>query len=263
MSPTIEGVKAHFSQPELYLSNRAQIVVRSEIVRALAPDVAEAGILDLGCGDGSLSRPLLPSAAQLTCVDLSHPMLQLCRDNTPPALRERLVLVEADFLTHPFERQFDLILCVGVLAHVPCVEQAIRRIAQLCRAGGSCLVELTDHSAVWGRMSNAYGRLHRRFRPAHGYQTNAVTVAQVCSLAAQYGLTLRDQRRYSLLLPGMRRMPQRWLAHWLRATMQRRLLARFGSEVILCFEKSRGLGTRGTGDCLEAGATVPVRPACP
>ena len=237
MSPTVEGVKAHFSQPELYLSNRFQIVVRSEIVKTLAPDTTDAHILDLGCGDGSLSHPLLPSAAQLTCVDLSQPMLRLCWNRTPPALRERVSLVEADFLTHRFERQFDLVLCVGVLAHVPSVEQAIRRVAELCQAGGCCLIELTDHAAAWGRMSNTYARLHRRFRPAHGYETNAVTMAQVCSLAAQYGLAFREERRYSLMLPGMRRMPQRWLTTWLRATAQNRLLARFGSEVIVRFEK--------------------------
>ena len=50
-------------------------------------------ILDIGCGDGSLSLPLLDDRSRLTLLDFSEGMLERARQNIPPGMNTRVEIV--------------------------------------------------------------------------------------------------------------------------------------------------------------------------
>jgi 2-polyprenyl-3-methyl-5-hydroxy-6-metoxy-1,4-benzoquinol methylase len=111
-------VEAFFSDPDPYLRNNCAIAVRSTLVKDLLGEIRHSRILDLGCGDGSVSVHFLAQRNSVTMLDLSWAMLERARANTPPEYRSRVDYVNADLLDFEAERPYDVVLCIGVLAHV-------------------------------------------------------------------------------------------------------------------------------------------------
>ena len=66
------------------------------IVGELLGEVVHAKVLDVGCGDGSISRQLLGAENELTLLDLSPHMLELAETRAPPQHRARMTLVQED-----------------------------------------------------------------------------------------------------------------------------------------------------------------------
>src|SRR5580700_3501046 len=120
MTSKLEQVKSLFEIPDKYLCPRQyDIQIRVETVQQFTENLTVDRVLDIGCGDGSLSLPLLPRCKQLTLLDLSSKMLDLARGKIPADRSRDVELINGGFLGSNLPSQsFDLILCVGVLAHV-------------------------------------------------------------------------------------------------------------------------------------------------
>src|SRR5690554_7950964 len=89
--------------------------------------------LDVGCGEGLLTRELRAAgAAAVLGVDLSPEMVAEARERAgrDPGL-EYLV---ADFLAMPVTEQFDLVTCVATLHHVD-LATGLRRLRELTAPG--------------------------------------------------------------------------------------------------------------------------------
>src|SRR5438552_742750 len=122
-------VKAFFEKPDLYLkSSRKNISVRTTIVKELLGDLSGFRVLDLGCGDGSISLQFLPDMESLTLVDLSSAMLERAVRATPIEYRSRVQYVNLDLSDFHSTQKYDVVLCLGLLAHVESIEQTIERV---------------------------------------------------------------------------------------------------------------------------------------
>ena len=72
----IEKVRTLFDQRAAYLDRRQlDIRLRRETVDRIVQGKQYSEILDIGCGDGSISMPLLNSSRRLTLIDISSGML--------------------------------------------------------------------------------------------------------------------------------------------------------------------------------------------
>ena len=101
------------------------------ILRAVPPGCQVA--LDVGCGDGLLTRQLRSVVRQVVGIDTHRPSLELARGH--PGRRD-VQYVLGDFLAHPFEpASFDLIACVASLHHMD-TGDAVDRMVRLLRPGG-------------------------------------------------------------------------------------------------------------------------------
>ncbi|MFB8005590.1 class I SAM-dependent methyltransferase [Nocardia sp. NPDC056000] len=90
-------------------------------------------VLDVGCGEGMLSRRLRQHIPHVTGIDLHEPSITLARTQ-PPA---DITYIHADFLTHPFTPEsFDGIVSVATLHHMD-PTAALTRMAELLRPGGT------------------------------------------------------------------------------------------------------------------------------
>jgi SAM-dependent methyltransferase len=225
-----DPVRAFF-ETDAYLERNAIIPVRAQIVADLLAGVHDARILDLGCGDGSISRSLLASGNRLTLVDFSEAMLERARAGAPTGAE--VEFVQADVLEYAPSQPYDAVLCVGVLAHVPDVGQVIARAADALVPGGLCVLQTTDNGAPLGRLLNHY---YRRQQGA-GYRFNTLTLAELGSRAAEQGLIQTGVRRYGLLLPGIGRLPYSWERGLEEAVASGPRLSRLGGEVLVSFEK--------------------------
>jgi 2-polyprenyl-3-methyl-5-hydroxy-6-metoxy-1,4-benzoquinol methylase len=226
-----------FEAPQKYLERNFNIRARAYIVRKLLGDVTNKNILDIGCGDGSISRQFLSDSNRLTLLDLSTSMLEVAQSKTPQEYLHQTSYINNDFNKCGFVNEFDLVLCVGVLAHVDSVAETVQAISTSLKNGGMCLLQITDADSLFSRAMKAYGVLRRAKAVKFGYAMNRTTSSMVLELAAQNSLEFLKQSRYSLLLPGMLRLPDGFLYRYQIATVESKWFSGFGTEALSLFRK--------------------------
>jgi ubiquinone/menaquinone biosynthesis C-methylase UbiE len=195
-------VLAFFSQPERYLSARANIRIRGNAVRHFCAGRRFTTALDIGCGDGSLSIPLLDQLDRLTLLDLSAPMLAAAKERVPRDRADDVKLVDCDFMSAWFGGSFDLVLCMGVLAHVDDPARAVRKLCSLVAPSGTLLIQNSDAKHPIERLLRRYGSVRNR----HGYATASYATAALATDLEEHGFRIIETYRYSPPLPGMARL---------------------------------------------------------
>jgi glycogen synthase len=102
-------------------------------------------LLDVGCGPGRFVAPLAAHHAMTGC-DLSEDMLEEARRNAPADVR----LVQADARSLPFgDGEFDGLLALDLLTHLPEPAAAIRELARVVRPGGMLVFDSSNASPWW------------------------------------------------------------------------------------------------------------------
>jgi 2-polyprenyl-3-methyl-5-hydroxy-6-metoxy-1,4-benzoquinol methylase len=98
-----------------------------------AVPVGAGRVLDIGCGDGQLTRQFAAQADCVVGIDLDSASIQLAIEST----REpNIEYVCGDVLDHPFEPgSFDAVVSVATLHHMD-TARGLRRFASLVRPGG-------------------------------------------------------------------------------------------------------------------------------
>lgn len=206
-------VRAWFDAPEHYLERREfDIRIRRDAVAELTRGLIVHHMLDIGCGDGSISIPLLSHNRRLTLLDVSSGMLAIARANVRPSLNMLVEFVNHDLLEARLRSEsFDLVLCLGVLAHVDSVAEVIAEMARVLRPGGSLLLEFTDSRHPWGRclqrLASLPGVRSRSSRVSPPlYALNQLTHAAIVRLCQDNALQPKECYRYGHLPPGTCRL---------------------------------------------------------
>jgi 2-polyprenyl-3-methyl-5-hydroxy-6-metoxy-1,4-benzoquinol methylase len=239
MSFTTEQVKEFFNRPVYLDKGRFLIEVRASLVRDLVGRIPRGRIVDLGCGDGSISIPFLSEANELTLVDLSERMLGLAADRIPEQARQRVRLVNASLGDFEPPAPFDLAICVGVLAHVRDIDEAAKKIAQCVHVGGAAIVEFTPNPNPLAKVLFPYYWLRGvRRGSVQGYETNKMPLAQLLVIFKRHGLELAVLRRHFFPLPTMAWWSQRLLSRYAVFATRSRLVSRIGTEHLMLFKKS-------------------------
>jgi ubiquinone/menaquinone biosynthesis C-methylase UbiE len=208
-----EHVKSFFDQPDRYLKGNLNIRFRAAAVAHFTGGISCRSILDIGCGNGSISIPLLRDGNRLTLLDLSANMLSVARAHVPRSLITKVDFVNADFMTALLEpRTYDLILCLGVLAHTESPISVIWKMRTLLSPGGSVIAQNTDRSHpirylldLWtllrtGALPGAHSRKKR------GYAMHHLADGEIMAAFASQGLAVREVYRYNDQIPGMARL---------------------------------------------------------
>src|SRR5665213_2812191 len=107
-----ERVKKFFDDPLPYLRNNPYVDLRANAVRRLLPLRAGMSILDLGCGDGRISIPLVRESGDLLLVDSSAAMLELAMRSVPPNAAGRVRCQHVDLADFEPQQQYDVVLCI-------------------------------------------------------------------------------------------------------------------------------------------------------
>ena len=107
-------------------------------------------VLECGCGAGRFTEVLLSQKSVVTSIDLSS-AVQANSRNFPPSDVHRIA--KCDIVKLPFSpRQFDLVLCLGVVQHTPNPEATIAKLYEQVRPGGMLVIDHYTHER--GRWSS-------------------------------------------------------------------------------------------------------------
>lgn len=231
--PGRKPAKDYFANPEPYLRNNPYIGLRARMVRAMLPALAGKSVLDLGCGDGRISIPLAGEASELCLVDASAAMIENARRRIPPEDAGKVRCLCTDLADFAPPHRFDVVLCIGVLAHVADLRATARLIARALVPGGCAIIQLTDESSLLGRLTYRLGALRRRRRNPELRMLNHMTLQEVRGELAQAGLGFSGLCRY-VLIPGIRALPPA-MTQAIFSVTTAPSLARFGGEVLARF----------------------------
>lgn len=226
-------VKIFFDQPSRYLHKTFGIRVRALIARKMLDHVQYKDILDIGCGDGSISLQFLDVDTKLVLLDFSENMLALARQNCPPEHLDNVTFVNQDLLNYTSDEHFDVVLCFGVLAHVSNIDDSLKKMKNLLRPGGICVLQFTDQGQWMARLQWLIYSLHRWLSGKNGYWVNAITQNDIMASVADNGFQILDAVRYSFLFPGMGRLPDPWLYRYQLFTFEKSCLSHHGTDVVL------------------------------
>jgi 2-polyprenyl-3-methyl-5-hydroxy-6-metoxy-1,4-benzoquinol methylase len=143
------GVKEFFDQTGLYLHKRFGIQLRRKIINDLIPALSYQNVMDVGCGDGTLVLDRVEKAKSVWMIDLSANMLDLAKKNievTFPNEAKKVKYYHGDFTSFKKEEHFDIILLIGVLAHVPDLDSVFVKLKDLLKPDGIVVIQYSDSS---------------------------------------------------------------------------------------------------------------------
>ncbi len=184
------NVVSNFFNTQPYLDNTFNIALRESIINELKPKlVLGKSMLDIGCGDGSLSLPFLKSN-KVVAIDSAKSMLlkakskfSLVESNYKPEI------IEGDFLSYSFSKKFDLILCIGVVAHIENIELLFSKIYDLLEDDGHAIIQISD--ADHYRYKNSKSSLQN-----YGYELNKTGKQEFIKKLINSGFKLKKQSGY-------------------------------------------------------------------
>src|SRR3954447_10211691 len=95
-----DDVRTVFDNASRYLNTRRlDMRFRTEAVQAFTANLPLERVLDVGCGDGTISLPLLERVSHLTLLDLSPRMTELTKSKIPETFASRVEVRNEDFAT--------------------------------------------------------------------------------------------------------------------------------------------------------------------
>ncbi|MEO7209155.1 MAG: bifunctional 2-polyprenyl-6-hydroxyphenol methylase/3-demethylubiquinol 3-O-methyltransferase UbiG [Steroidobacteraceae bacterium] len=108
-----------------------------------------ARVLDVGCGGGILSESMASRGANVLGIDLSQAVLDVAELH---ALESKIQIqyraIAAEELAAAQPSNFDLVICMEMLEHVPDPAAILGALAQLVRPGGDVIISTLNRKPV-------------------------------------------------------------------------------------------------------------------
>ena len=237
-----ERRRRFFANPDSYLTKWNYIIdLRAQVVKEMVGDIRNCRILDLGCGDGRISLQFLSAGNHVTLVDASARMLELAKRNTPVQHAAQVDYVVSDVLQFEPAAPYDVVLLIGVLAHLDSTNEAIAKIASCLGTNGRCICQLTDKDQFLRRCKRPLQWAYRLFRERLGYSPlkyTEMSLASIMSMSLQNGLRPVATRRHLFLpIPWMLTLLGRRLIPYDAFVRNNAFLSRYGEDVISMCQK--------------------------
>ncbi len=168
-----------------------------DVLLRAVPDGCRRAI-DVGCGDGLLTRALAERGIQVVALDVDDHSVASTRAEV--AGLAGVEVVQGDVMDPDLDLgTFDAVLSVATLHHLP-LEEGLRRLSELVGPGGVLgIVGIATSRSLWDLVHDAAGAVVGRVRRARRgwWEVTAPTVRPDRSYS-------RILRVATLLLPGCR-----------------------------------------------------------
>lgn len=197
MTERSQLVKEFFENTSLYLTYDYNLKIRKETVLSYTEGFTFKSVLDVPCGTGAMSIPLLHKAEKLTLVDVSTNMLEFARKEIPAAEKGKVELINGDFFRLQLpEESYDLVICLGILAHVNSPAELLKKISSMVRPGGMLIIQNTDSSHFYSYLIRMYLGL-KNIISRQPYKFNKVTSRFVEETLKENKFSLEKKFRYN------------------------------------------------------------------
>jgi len=195
-------------------------------------DASSGRLLDCAAGTGEITCALLKSGRfnHATVVDVSPAMLQSASSLLTLQIKNvELEFIESDVFTFkPTDSRFDIILCLGLIAHTGRLDILLPHLKSILMPGGRIILQttLTDHLGTRTvRALTARSEIARR-----GYRISWFSQRDISDACDRAGLRILETRRHNVGIPfGDRFSP--WANFQLEARLEK-WASRHGADAI-------------------------------
>jgi SAM-dependent methyltransferase len=237
--------------------------VRRCLGEELWATLADAEVLECGCGAGRFTEVLLARGARVTSVDLSA-AVEANRENFPESEAHRVAQADIGALPFP-EHGFDLVFCLGVVQHTPDPEATIQALYERVQPGGWLVFDHYSRKLAWRLgLAPLFRAVLKRLPAAKRMRATEWLVDLLLPLHRRAGrlgpLLTRVSPVYSYYtaLPQLDDAAQRewalldthdaltdWYKHFRSEAQIQAVLSRLGLERIWCARGGNGVEARG------------------
>lgn len=144
---TIDGLNYHKNQ------------VRNPYLKLIDRHIEDGlTVLDAGCGTGLISNlfALRYPLAQFTAIDFANGVIY-GRNFARIQGIKNVKFERADITNYTERRQYDLVICQGVLHHIPDSKLAIDKLKKLVKPGGKLILGVYH---PWGKIAKRYVKVN-------------------------------------------------------------------------------------------------------
>ena len=207
-------------------------VWRRAIEKSVSQMPGKSLCLDMGCGDGSISRQVAARGIRIVGFDQSETMLALAKRR---AVEEGIgshteyflaSLPLSGELTKAYENSAGLIICSSVMEYVDDYEKVLRQFHSLLKPGGVLLLSLPNRLSVYRIFERTLRRLSTRKGSYLQHQRHQFDPDRVRSFLTRLDYDVIDKELFSLPLQRffgkiLHSYRGRWLATMFLVTAQK------------------------------------------
>ncbi len=136
---------------EAYFAEGARSLLELIEFVGAPPDPGDGRALDIGCGDGRLTRTLASLYSCVVAQDVAPSVLDACQRNLHGAGNVDFVLGNVEVLARYPDSYFDFVVSTTVFQHISScdtVRRYVAEVSRLLRPGGVAALQLRDPG--WG-----------------------------------------------------------------------------------------------------------------
>jgi len=149
-----------------------------------------AGVLDIGCGVGTISYYLASKGNYVTGLDIAKNAIKIAKKNARTLhLENNIKFIVADFPKESVNEKFNLIICSEVLEHLEEGEKAIETIYELLEREGILILSTPSANAPLYRLGLLKGH------DKHAGHLRRYTVDDLKGIATAVGFNILESRK--------------------------------------------------------------------
>jgi len=234
-------VKTFFEQTDIYFNFDYNIKIRTETVAEFLDGINCKNVLDMPCGNGLISLKNIKQFNQLTLVDFSENMIALTKEIAVKEKVENVSFFCGDIFDTNFENEsFDLIISLGILAHIDDVDKFLNYIQSKVEKGGRVIIQNTNSNHFYSGLIRLYLGV-RQLLGKDKYKLNKVPASIVENSFKKAGFTCENVFRYNQSFVGFSKLFSNEKKYtltrkWFGNTIKNKN-ASLGSDYIYLFKK--------------------------
>ena len=232
-----ERVKEYFDKTDDYIKANPVIQVRKKIIGEIVGELKGKQIIDIGCGNGELTREFINNN-RITFLDISEKMLELARMNISEEHLNHASFVNSDILSFKTDKTYDLVVCIGVVAHVENISGLLNKLKELVTDGGIILLQYTASEKLISKFNQLRNGLFSKTRADYNYRINLTGSFLMEKLLNQTGLTIINKVKYLPVSPLFSVFNYKTRIKYMGFSYKNRFLSLLGSEIILSLSKA-------------------------
>ena len=241
-----EAVKKHFdhlssiySQNYIEENSGKNYDFRKRLELVMQEVSKETGcLLDCACGTGEITSQVLDDGnfSKVVICDISQEMLEIAKSRLDRKVQTSNILFEeVDIFEYIPDKsfKFDVILCLGLLAHTGELKALLQHLKSMLDENGKIFLQssLLDH---WGVKFTRFFT-SKIFFEKNDYKISYFTREDIEKCAQECGLIVKKTKRYNLGIPFGDRISKSW-NFWAETHMEK-FAAMHGSDAIFVISR--------------------------